>query len=194
MLATSCDPVERHKVLVFFFDGVPPLGSETEGFEEDILADGSEDEIAMSRPKEIIFIHEPYQQCSRCHGELEQQGFSRRTELAAPVPNLCYECHDDYTISAVVVHGPVALGECIFCHDPHQSRNEHLVKKPEPELCYLCHSVDIIESIEKHQTETLLECTNCHDAHSSETRGLLKKEQEMESQLEAVEFEGIQGL
>jgi predicted CXXCH cytochrome family protein len=193
MLVTSCDPVERHKTLVFFFDGVPPLGSETTDAEDDILTAVSEDEQALRRPKEVVFIHEPFQQCSRCHGELEQ-GFSRQTELAAPVPNLCYECHDDYTESAAVVHGPVALGECVFCHDPHQSKNEHLVKRPEPELCYLCHNVDIIESIEEHQTEALLECTNCHDAHSSENQGLLKNEPEMESQSETVEFEGVQGL
>jgi predicted CXXCH cytochrome family protein len=193
MLFTSCDPVKRHETLVFFFDGVPPLGSETAEVEEDILTAGSEDEETVRRPRQVVFLHEPYQQCSRCHGELEQQGFSRQMELAAPVPNLCYECHDDYTESAVVVHGPVALGQCIFCHDPHQSKNEHLVKRPEPELCYFCHDVSVIESIDEHQTEALLECTNCHDAHSSENQGLLKNEQEMESQLEAVEFEGVQG-
>ena len=29
LLLSSCDEVERHKVLTFFFDGVPPLQTET---------------------------------------------------------------------------------------------------------------------------------------------------------------------
>jgi len=44
--------------------------------------------------------------------------------LIAQEPELCYNCNDDYTVSASFIHGPVAVGQCLFCHNPHKSKIE----------------------------------------------------------------------
>jgi len=68
----------------------------------------------------------------------------------------------------------VAVGQCLFCHNPHKSKIEHLLTAPEPGLCYQCHDVDTIELIAAHLPKQLSACTDCHNAHASSTKGLLK--------------------
>ncbi|MHC4556659.1 MAG: cytochrome c3 family protein [Planctomycetota bacterium] len=169
VFVVSCDEVERHNVMTFFFDGVPSL--KREGFEE--TADANSQEIAQMRPKPAWYVHEPRKDCTVCHGKRRQRGFSSRTYLTAPVPELCYDCHTDYTASGLFVHGPVAVGQCLFCHNPHKSRIEHLLKEPEPKLCYLCHDMNTIELIPAHLPKQLSSCTDCHNAHASSLRVLL---------------------
>jgi predicted CXXCH cytochrome family protein len=94
--------------------------------------------------------------------------------LTAPVPKLCYGCHADYTVSAPFVHGPVAVGQCLFCHNQHKSKIEHLLKEPEPKLCYLCHDINTVELIPAHLTNQQFACTGCHNAHASPVKSLLK--------------------
>ena len=73
------------------------------------------------------------------------------------------------------VHGPVAVGQCLFCHNPHKSQVKYLLKGPVPELCYLCHDEDATESIPAHFVRELSACTDCHDPHASDERPLLKQ-------------------
>jgi predicted CXXCH cytochrome family protein len=87
---------------------------------------------------------------------------------------LCYNCHDDYTSSASFVHGPVAVGQCVFCHNPHRSKIEHLLVASEPGLCYFCHDKNTIELIAAHSPKQLSPCTNCHNPHASSIKALLK--------------------
>jgi predicted CXXCH cytochrome family protein len=169
----SCDSARRHKLVSFFFDGVPPLEAETSG-PADVNSQSSEVEKATEGRKLDWYVHEPTKDCSLCHGKRAQDGFSRQTRLIAQVPELCYKCHDDYTASAVFVHGPVAVGECLFCHHHHKSRNEHLLNEPEPELCYLCHDREMTEAITGHLPELSSGCSNCHHAHASSAKVLLK--------------------
>jgi predicted CXXCH cytochrome family protein len=68
------------------------------------------------------------------------------------------------------------VGECLFCHDPHRSKNEFLLIKPIPEQCYLCHESRLIESIPDHSTESYAQCNNCHESHVSSEESLLKKD------------------
>ncbi len=178
MFVMNCDKVQRHKVLTFFFDGVPPLETETALSEEgsaEARAETSAAEQRLGQPKTVVFVHEPRKDCHLCHKRLEK-GRWAVPEFTKPVPALCYDCHTDYTLSAAFVHGPVAVGQCLFCHNPHKSKNEHLLNDPEPQLCYLCHDRDVIESIANHSTETLSECTNCHDAHAALEKSLLRKD------------------
>ena len=120
------------------------------------------------------YIHEPRNNCTVCHGTRKQRRFSAPTRLIAGVPKLCYDCHTDYTISAPFVHGPVAVGKCLICHNPHKSKTEHLLKEPEPEICYQCHIVKEIEIIPAHLTKLSYLCTDCHEAHASSIKYLLK--------------------
>ncbi len=172
MFVVSCDEVEHYKTLSFFFDGVPPPTQE--GLQEE-LVNANFQETAQTGPKQLWYVHEPQKDCTLCHGRRRQQrGFSLQVRLTAPVPKLCYGCHADYTVSASFVHGPVAVGQCLFCHNQHKSKNEHLLKEPEPKLCYLCHDINTIELIPAHFTNQQFACTGCHNAHASPVKALLK--------------------
>lgn len=167
----SCDEAERYKTLTFFFDGVPPPGStgpQGEPLDSNLL----EPDQAGQTP--AWYVHEPRKDCTTCHGKRKQRGFTSETYLIAQEPDLCYKCHDDYTVSAPFVHGPVAVGQCLFCHNPHKSRIKHLLKDSEPGLCYLCHDVSTIELIAAHSPDQLSSCTNCHNPHSGSLKALLK--------------------
>ena len=172
IFVVSCDEVERHNVLTFFFEGVPPLGQEqlTQEF-----VDYDSKRLSQMPPKQIWYVHQPRKDCTLCHDKSRQRVFSSQTYLIKPVPELCYECHADYTTSASYVHGPVAVGQCLLCHNPHKSPIEHLLKEPEPELCYVCHNIDTVKSIPAHLTEEQFTCTDCHNAHTSSIKYLLKE-------------------
>ncbi len=172
VLVVSCDEVEHYKTLTFFFDGVPPLGQE--GLQEEFANSNFQVSMQIS-PKQLWYVHEPQKDCTLCHGKRKQQrGFSLQVQLTAPVPKLCYGCHADYTVSASFVHGPVAVGQCLFCHNPHKSKIKHLLKEPEPKLCYLCHDINTVELIPAHFKNQQFACTGCHNAHASPVKALLK--------------------
>jgi len=168
----SCDEAERYKTLTFFFDGVPPPGST--GLQGEPL-DSNSIEPDQTGQTPAWYVHEPRKDCTTCHGKRKQRGFSSETYLIAQEPELCYNCHDDYTLSAPFVHGPVAVGQCLFCHNPHKSKIKYLLNEPEPGLCYLCHDVNTIELIAAHSPDQLSSCTNCHNPHASSLKALLKE-------------------
>ncbi len=168
----SCDEVERHNVLTFFFEGVPPLGQDQLTEE---AGDYDSRKLSQVRPEQFWYVHQPRKDCTLCHDKSRQRVFSSQTYLIKPVPELCYECHADYTTSASYVHGPVAVGRCLFCHNPHKSRIEHLLKEPEPRLCYLCHNIDTVQLIPAHLVERQFACTDCHNAHTSSVKYLLNE-------------------
>ncbi len=170
-LVLSCDETERHRVLTFFFDGVPPAGSE--GFEGEPF-DANSAGLEQTGQKPAWYVHEPQKDCTNCHRKQSMGGFSSQTRLIAPVPQLCYKCHDDPTVLASFVHGPVAVGQCLFCHNPHRSKVEHLLREAEPKLCYLCHDASMIELIPAHLAQQTSACTDCHYPHSGPTKSLLK--------------------
>jgi predicted CXXCH cytochrome family protein len=167
----SCDEVQRHEALTFFFDGVPPL--QPEMFPEGLVDSNSLD-LDQAEQKPAWYAHEPSKDCSNCHSKRKQRSFSPQTRLIEPIPKLCYNCHDDFTSSASFVHGPVAVGQCLFCHNPHRSKIEHLLVAPEPGLCYLCHDKNTIELIAAHPPKQLSSCTDCHNPHASSIKALLR--------------------
>jgi predicted CXXCH cytochrome family protein len=176
MLIVSCEPVQKHRVLTFFFDGVPPLEQGTA-----TAAQGPQDpnlEVfpAERAPKPAMFVHEPRKNCEICHSTRQRRGFSRTVQLTAEVPELCHQCHADYTKLEEWVHGSVAVGECLFCHHHHESRNKHLLKKPVPTLCYLCHEREQIAAIPDHSEQAVSACLDCHEGHSSLSRSLLRED------------------
>jgi len=142
---------------------------------KDELVDSDSQTLRQTRPKQLWYIHQPRKDCTLCHDKSRQRVFSSQTYLIKPVPELCYECHADYTTSASYVHGPVAVGRCLFCHNPHKSRIEHLLEEPQPRLCYLCHNIDTVKIIPAHLAKPEFDCTDCHDAHTSSIKYLLKE-------------------
>jgi predicted CXXCH cytochrome family protein len=119
--------------------------------------------------------HGPQRKCEICHGEQdENQIASAEVKLVAEPPQLCFKCHPetDYSDSTETVHGPLAVGACLFCHDPHLSKNKHLLRKPVPELCYGCHDKNAIDLIADHSGADA--CLSCHKGHSSPKKSLLR--------------------
>lgn len=201
---TGCDPVQRHKILTFFFDGVPSLGGETADFQrppheprgdcnlchkqvkERPRADSKSPpheprgdcnlchKQVRERPETVWFVHKANKTCTNCHERRTQSRWSL-PKFIAPVPQLCYRCHTDFSTSKPYVHGPVVVGECLFCHEAHKSKIAGLLKKKEPELCYQCHEDIEAAQISGHPPEPVPQCTNCHDPHAGSDRMLLKR-------------------
>jgi len=145
------------------------------GEEESGLEDLSAAKLAQ-RAKPVWYVHEPYNDCEKCHTRESGGTYSSRGNLRALVPGLCYGCHEAYTERTGFLHGPAAVGQCLFCHDPHRSRNEYLLTKPIPEQCYLCHESKQMESIANHSAESYSKCHNCHESHASSEESLLKRD------------------
>lgn len=169
MFFMNCREDKKHDVLTFFFDGVPPLGQEKQ-----VNADFRATAQAPEGP--VWYVHEPRKDCTNCHDRNRQRVSYPQTYLNAPIPKLCYNCHTDFTSSGKYVHGPVAVGQCLFCHNPHASKIKYLLLEPEPVLCFKCHDQFSIELIPAHVSKQMTMCTNCHNPHSSSTRALLKAE------------------
>ena len=173
----GCDRVARHKVLTFFFEGVPPLDSDSQV--EEMEATVEESEAAAALKEEAVKVarqrvsskHKVGKDCGQCH--LEQGGWDRE-RLIEPLPDLCYSCHTDYSTAGGYLHGPVAAGDCVFCHDSQQTKYVHLQKQPQPKLCYQCHLQEDIASVADHQDKQHEICTECHDPHAGSTRDFLK--------------------
>lgn len=172
LLLSSCDEVERRNMLTFFFDGVPPLKAQTSGVQLPGPKDGK---VVDSAQAGGWYIHEPLKNCTNCHGEQRRTGFSGKVQLVAPVPQLCYKCHGEFSALEAWVHGPVATGDCLLCHEQHKTRIPFLLRKPVPDLCYQCHDVQAIRAIKNHSEESYSSCTNCHDGHAGATRSLLRQ-------------------
>ena len=173
--AMSCDMKKHHKTVTFFFDGVPPL--DTEAVQVEMSREGTavESEIKQIPKTPTGSEHEPWRKCEGdCHGQRTQKSFSRQVYLSEKIPALCYSCHTDYTVSSTFVHGPVVVGDCLFCHNPHRSKNKYLLKTPVPDLCFQCHEKGVVESISGHMVESAAKCNECHEAHTSSVRTLLK--------------------
>jgi predicted CXXCH cytochrome family protein len=121
-------------------------------------------------------LHEPLKDCFPCHGNQSEQASTDQPNLVAPVPKLCYGCHKEYISLEGWVHGPVATGNCLLCHEPHTTDNKSLLSKPTPELCYQCHEVGSLKSVANHSDESHARCNDCHDSHTSPGRMLLKQD------------------
>ncbi|HWR97795.1 MAG TPA: cytochrome c3 family protein [Candidatus Methanoperedens sp.] len=113
--------------------------------------------------------------CFVCH-DREAHSFAITGSDAA----LCGRCHEQ-PAPARFVHGPVAVGSCTVCHDPHGQTNPSFLVASGEALCFRCHSeADVL----KHLVATpesggafLREkgCTFCHSPHQAERRYLLRE-------------------
>lgn len=177
----NCSPVRRHKVLTFFLDGVPPLGGEP----NDAINVGDSNSPSANvgeganEPNVVWYSHLPPRECKKCHDmSRPPTRVVRRPQFVKEPPGLCYDCHPEtnYADSSDFVHGPVASGECVFCHAPHGSKNKYLLKEPIPEICLSCHSSEDVELIDNHSEANYASCDRCHLSHASLEEGLLRED------------------
>ena len=163
-LTVGCNATSRHKVLTIFFDGVPAVGPAAGAVTEGAPLPAGAVRAVQSGLRE----HGPYaaKLCSACHDAGAQNG------LVAPADRLCGRCHE-LALDKRYVHGPLASGGCLTCHDPHSSRYRHLLVSDSDGFCLGCHDRAGLPEDADHVGEEA-KCTVCHDAHMSDQKYLLK--------------------
>jgi predicted CXXCH cytochrome family protein len=68
----------------------------------------------------------------------------------------------------------VSVGQCLWCHEPHESDQPRLLKTTAPDLCLQCHDRELLPSDNPaHQSEQA-NCLDCHVGHGSPKSGLLR--------------------
>lgn len=164
----SCTPEEKHRVLTFFFDGVPPLHpievKARSGTTPGAATPGVTKPARPEPPKVVWYEHEAARdrtQCGECHD------LKASYRLVKPVAELCISCHKETTREYPRMHGPVAVGDCATCHEAHRSRYKHLVRAPAPELCFRCHegTPEVGKTLGCVRASDESVCTKCHSAH-----------------------------
>jgi len=166
----GCQASTRYRALCLLFDGVPvPKGMEscdgTTGVDGKAVFDKAEKNSEDNTGH--YTEHGPYaaKLCEGCH--------QRQTnKLLFPVEDLCFNCHTLDT-STKRIHGPLAAGGCVVCHNPHGSGNEYLLVSKAKEFCLYCHKQADILKKEVHRAGEN-GCTNCHDPHGSDNDYLLR--------------------
>lgn len=121
--------------------------------------------------------------CTSCHafsGAADQMRVALAggvtPETMAPV---CVTCHEDVEGATKAAHAHPALadGNCLTCHQPHESEEAHLLSAPTSELCVTCH--DTIGADLQRKTAhppVAAACGACHDPHGSARETLLREE------------------
>lgn len=171
LVFTACASSGNYKILSFFFDGV-----ENKSEIKNQPADSLKAESALQQSAQGLktasgpgyFYHAVYQEraCGSCHDS--ENGY----KLLEPVPDLCYECHENFSDKYSYLHAPVEAGECTTCHHPHFSRNDHLLVRTGQDLCFSCHASEDILGSETHSEIGETVCTECHNAHGGEDETL----------------------
>ena len=163
----SCSSGTGRKVLTFFFDGVPQPDSSKRTQKDSLLVKADKPLQAQQRQSRFLqenFFHPPYKdkECDDCHDM--DTGF----KLIDKLPELCFNCHDDFREELKVLHGPVAMGACTECHHPHLAKNKMLLKRTGQDLCLYCHDKADVLKNDAHEDLGDDNCTDCHNAHGGE--------------------------
>lgn len=163
LVVTACNTPSGHRILTFFFDGVPPLRTPA------VLAAGRRPgETGPAGPLVPVSEHGPYaaKLCDACHET------GRGNALVVPGDQLCGRCHV-LDLGKKYVHGPLNAGGCLLCHDPHRSGHESLLLADSAVFCIGCHEHRSLGPTEGHEAGGP-SCTACHEAHMSDREFLLK--------------------
>ncbi len=172
-VVSGCSAGYKYKVLSFFFDGVPkPVENvNPQAADSTLAANPSNLADSAGKPAEPqLIIHPPYQDrdCGACHDN------TSASKALKPMPGLCFQCHDDFSKTYKVMHGPAAGGQCNACHNPHMSTNKGLLIRTGQDICLYCHeSADVMKS-DAHTDILDTRCTECHNPHGGEDRYVLR--------------------
>ena len=178
----ACTPERRHAALTFLFDGVPPLGGKQDQparVSLQYMRDGATAGPSPARPNMIR--HRPYErnECARCHPK--DLSFSLGDEFDRK--GMCFNCHEhepfkERVLGYAFLHGPVAIRNCLACHDPHESLHPQLLLEAEPRLCFGCHDRAAVLATAAHRDSTDEKCAACHDPHGGNDRYFLTRKGE----------------
>jgi predicted CXXCH cytochrome family protein len=166
LLATlfGCSVKRNYKTLTFFFDGVPDPNAPVK-LADNIGVPGSTNSISVIK----AYQHKPFseQKCSACHTEDKKHLISLKADL-------CITCHEKTTHEQVVMHTPVANGQCLWCHEPHESDQIHLLKSTSSQLCTQCHDREFLSTGTPEHLSTQANCLSCHVAHGGSKASMLR--------------------
>jgi predicted CXXCH cytochrome family protein len=172
MVLYSCGSGSSDNILNFLFDGVSSADTVNSENEPVIKSDSlSNSNQNINKPFAPTFVlHVPYEEkmCESCHDI--NNSFKKTMNL----PELCYQCHEDFQLKYKNLHYPVEAGECTTCHHPHQAKLSNLLLKPVRELCAECHDLDELLSGELHNGIGDMDCSECHNPHGSDESSLLR--------------------
>ena len=118
-------------------------------------------------------------ECTVCHivGEKDRPPKNHDLTFAKEGEALCFDCHEEFekSLKGKTLHGPLEEGECIICHDPHQSNDKFLLTEESlPVLCFNCHEDTITKQKNVHGPVADGDCIVCHNPHASENEFLLE--------------------
>ena len=173
LITVACSRESRHQVLVYLYDGVPPLNAAHVG-----PASGPEEEAtrvagvdpSVAKSKKDIYTHPLYweSRCGSCHtagGRL----------LRTVREGLCSSCHfQKPSEKKKHLHGPAATNDCLVCHRYHRSKNEKILVADAQTLCSHCHATEELTPDKHHKTMDKERCVDCHNPHGGEDRFFLR--------------------
>ncbi len=82
---------------------------------------------------------------------------------------VCLKCHAEVPKQHPIMHGPVVANACLWCHAPHESTIQPLLKSRAPELCLQCHGLEMTNLPQPPEHDDLQrDCLECHRAHGGE--------------------------
>jgi predicted CXXCH cytochrome family protein len=193
---SGCSRQTKHKVLTFFFTGVPPLEEEKkEVGEKEKSAEETKMEKKIAPKPKKLFSHTPYalRMCDQCHqtsasfgrfrpkgsAVMVRSGLGSPGMLVVPLKELCVKCHKHMSASSVFkeelwLHAPAAQGKCTICHGSHQSAYPNLLLEKPDKICTQCHSEGFMLDSADHRKSS--ECLSCHNPHLGKDRMLLSKD------------------
>ena len=136
--------------------------------------------------------------CTKCHNP--HGGAKRNLLVTQDVAKLCGECHDPTKPMPLAAdgkprkaserkdrqelptfakqHEPVSKGNCLACHENHNSDYEALLQDDQQKLCLACHQKvgkTLVGAGRVHKPVTE-KCTMCHVAHGGSVERLLTLE------------------
>ncbi len=179
-VVTACSRDNVHRMLVFLYDGVPPLGGELTAPEVDAPGTRVAGDAGSPTPRRVakkVYLHPAFRdnRCGECH--VANGGRLLKTAREG----LCRSCHPDKPPKKKFTHGPVAVERCMACHVYHKSVHEKILKTDAQSLCFECHEKSTLSTDEHHATIEEERCIDCHDPHGGDKRFFLLPKAEAES-------------
>lgn len=159
---TGCAVTEsNYKTLSLFFDGVPEPGAK--GVVVNPATGEKQAVVSMS-------VHPPYvaENCDECH--------KSRIRMSRSDSSICAKCHSGVEQQFEWMHGPVAAQACLWCHNPHESALDHLLRDKDRALCGQCHGKGLLSSAKvPEHADGSRGCLECHMGHGGSKRFMLRE-------------------
>ncbi len=195
----GCERQTQYSILTTLFTGVPPM---EELYGEGVVKEVITEEKATDKSKLFRFQHPLWaaRNCAACHtadvrmplvlvepaDNLSDNDSNEIpvADLNLPLDKLCVNCHRDKTARRAIrdrlwLHQPVAQGNCLACHTPHESSHQNLLRSSPETICITCHKPEQLqkqcdgEITAKMRTKG---CLDCHTSHMGKNRKLLSQE------------------